>query len=118
MRCAIVPPHILENISVRSSDPRLREIARRSLITDTALRTERRTVPPIAPGELAPSTTAAPNRTIKDAKHQQLLPGETVRNEGSGSTGDPAVDQDYDWLGATFELYNTAYGRNSIDGAG
>jgi Zn-dependent metalloprotease len=117
MRCAIVPPHILERIATRSDSPELRDIARRSLITDTAVRTERRIALAAPPG--GPSgVTAAPNRTIRDAKHQEELPGQTVRTEGGPATGDTSADQAYDWLGATFEFYETIYGRNSIDGVG
>jgi len=115
MRCAIVPPHILERIATRSDDPELRDVARRSLITDTAVRTERR-ISLAAPA--APSGPAVPNRTIKDAKNQEDLPGQTVRAEGGPATGDQVADQAYDWLGATFEFYQAAYGRDSIDGSG
>jgi len=116
MRCAIVPPHILERIAARSDDPELREIARRSLINDAAVRTERRlsVIAPAAP----PGPSATPNRTIKDAKHQEDLPGQTVRTEGGPASGDATADRAYDWLGATFEFYEAAYGRNSIDGSG
>ena len=40
------------------------------------------------------------------------------RNEGAPATGDAAVDEAYDGLGATYELYRRAYERNSIDDAG
>jgi Zn-dependent metalloprotease len=119
MRCAIIPPHILEHIVVHGDDPELRSIARRSLVADSALRTDRgfwaraMAIPPSPTGQ-----PAKPNRTIDDAKHQLDLPGQTVRTEGSAPTGDPAADQSYDWLGATFDLFAQEYGRNSIDGAG
>ncbi|MGI8335342.1 M4 family metallopeptidase [Actinomadura scrupuli] len=116
MRCTIVPPHILERVATRSTDPELRDLARRSLITDTAQRTERRMtlVAPVAAVEAA----AEPDRTIKDAKNLEEMPGQTVRKEGGAPTGDEVVDQNYDWLGATFTFYSEVYGRNSIDGAG
>jgi Zn-dependent metalloprotease len=41
-----------------------------------------------------------------------------VRTEGAPPTGDPAVDEAYDGLGATYDLYWEAYERNSIDDAG
>ena len=46
------------------------------------------------------------------------LPGVVVRGEGADPTGDAAVDEAYDGLGATFDLYLEAYERNSIDGDG
>src|SRR4029434_7278356 len=33
-------------------------------------------------------------------------------------TGDPAADQAYDGLGATYDLFAEAFDRDSIDGAG
>jgi Zn-dependent metalloprotease len=65
-----------------------------------------------------PPVPPVPNRTIKDAKHREELPGETVRAEGASVTGDASADTAYDWLGVTFEFYDKSYGRNSIDGAG
>jgi Zn-dependent metalloprotease len=115
MRCTIVPPHILERVATRSADPELRDIARRSLIVDTAQRTERR-MALVAPVTAEAATT--PDRTIKDAKNLEEMPGQTVRAEGGAPTGDEVVDQNYDWLGATYTFYSQVYGRNSIDGAG
>jgi Zn-dependent metalloprotease len=40
-----------------------------------------------------------------------------VRTEGDASSGDPAVDEAYDGLGATYALYLDAYGRRSVDDA-
>src|SRR4051794_22875639 len=112
MRCTIVPPHILERIVERTDDPELRASARRSLVLDAAQRTERRITSTVPAAPVA--ETGVPNRTIKDAKNQEELPGDTVRAEGADPTGDAAADQAYDWLGATFKLYQDVYGRNSI----
>ena len=57
-------------------------------------------------------------RTIYDAGGAQQLPGKVVRKEGAASSGDVAVDEAYDGLGATFGFYLDAYRRNSIDDAG
>jgi Zn-dependent metalloprotease len=114
MRCTIVPPHILERVA-RSTDPELRDLARRSLIVDTAQRTERR-ITLVAP--VAAEVVTGPDRTIKDAKNLEEMPGKTVRAEGDPPTDDTTVDQNYDWLGATYTFYSQVYGRNSIDGAG
>ena len=58
------------------------------------------------------------HRTISDADHRETLPGRVVRREDQPPTGDPAVDEAYDGLGATFALLRDAYGRSSLDGAG
>ncbi len=55
---------------------------------------------------------------ISDAAGTQDLPGRVVRREGDPSTQDPAADEAYDGLGATWDLFSAAYGRNSLDGRG
>jgi Zn-dependent metalloprotease len=99
----------------RSDDSDLRARARRSLVIDASHRVERR-LTMLAAGDA--TAAAAPNRTVKDAKHREELPGDTVRAEGASATGDAACDAAYDWLGVTFEFFDKSYGRNSIDGAG
>ena len=117
MRCTIVPPHVLEHVADRHDDEQLRELVQRTLVIDSGQRRARDTAQLIAQ---PPPTTApaAANRTLHDAEHQEDLPGKTVRSEGGQATGDQQVDEVYDWLGVTFDFYSTAYGRNSIDGAG
>lgn len=115
MRCHIVPPHMLERIARDAGDPALRDRARRTLVLSAAQRTERRLLPLEVP---SPSEDFVPNRTINDAEHREDLPGRTVRAEGAPATGDTAVDRAYDWLSATFDFFEAAYRRNSIDGAG
>ncbi|CAN5892651.1 M4 family metallopeptidase [soil metagenome] len=41
-----------------------------------------------------------------------------MRREGEAPTGDVTADEAYDGLGATYGLYDKAYGRDSLDGAG
>ncbi|MEO5876474.1 MAG: M4 family metallopeptidase [Streptosporangiaceae bacterium] len=123
MKCTIIPPHILERIAENSTDPELRNLALRSLIIDSSRRTERQftSTPTSATlteeGEPA-RPAGGPARTIKDARNRERLPGDTVRTEGSAPTRDAVVNQAYDWLGATFKLYQEVYGRDSIDGRG
>jgi Zn-dependent metalloprotease len=57
-------------------------------------------------------------RIIYDAKNGSSLPGTPVRNEGDPPTSDVAVNEAYDGSGATYDLYNDVYSRNSIDGNG
>jgi Zn-dependent metalloprotease len=73
----------------------------------------------VTPAEPAgPIEDFIPDRTIKDARNLERLPGETVRKEGGAATGDAVADQAYDWLGVAFDFFESAYRRNSIDGAG
>lgn len=41
-----------------------------------------------------------------------------MRAEGQDATGDESVDEAYDGLGATWELYHQGFSRNSLDDAG
>jgi Zn-dependent metalloprotease len=115
MRCTIIPPHILDRVARTAGDPALRDTARRTLVLSAAQRVQRRT---LAVAAAAPNEDFVPNRIINDAATREELPGKTVRSEGDGPTGDPIVDQSYDWLGVTFDFFEAVYRRNSINGAG
>lgn len=117
VRCTIVPPHLLDRLA-RCADPGLHGPACRTLELDASWRTHRRLVS--VRGALPPSAVHhdALRRTVYDAQGTEGLPGEPVRGEGEEPTGDEAVDRAYDGLGATYELFASAYERISIDGAG
>ena len=51
----------------------------------------------------------AAERTICDDHNLQLLPGDVVRVKREPPTGDEAVDEAYDGLGATVELFYNAF---------
>jgi Zn-dependent metalloprotease len=125
-RCTIVPPYMLEELA-RSAEPAVAAEARQALVHDASVR-ELRSAPtvrakkqrphrPGAPGAGTPETPV-PERTIADAKGAQTTPGTTVRREGDAASSDPAVNEAYDGLGATWELWWQAYQRNSLDGQG
>lgn len=118
----ILPPHMLESIA-QNGTPQQRSRALQTLAIDHTLRALR-----VAPSSAAPATRRRPGmlmlaegqkrRTISDARHDQNLPGSVVRAEGAPPTGDPAVDEAFDGLGATYDLFWDAYDRNSIDDEG
>ncbi len=121
-RCSIVPPYMLEAL-VRSAGPHIANHAREALVDGRELRRARRArTLATAPGPEGASSTpddgTGPNRTISDAAGSQTTPGATVRTEGASATGDAAADEAYDGLGATWELWSTAYGRDSLDDKG
>ncbi|MEU8586960.1 M4 family metallopeptidase [Streptomyces sp. NPDC048664] len=117
--CTIVPPHVLDRLA-RHDDLALAAPARRTLERDALERTRRRLTTVIGASVAAPSAATAegPRRTVYDAGHRQDLPGEKVRGEGDEPGQDASVNRAYAGLGATFELYRTVYGRDSIDGRG
>ncbi|MFR9799605.1 M4 family metallopeptidase [Streptomyces sp. MS06] len=118
--CTIVPPHVLDRLA-RHDDPALSVPARRTLQRDALERTRRRLTTVIGAAAAAPragAEPARPHRTVYDARHGTELPGTEVRGEGGAPVADATVNRAHAGLGATFELYLTAYGRDSIDGQG
>lgn len=108
----------------RSDDPDVRRAALDALSHDVRFRIARAEAASRAGGRLAPVVTFAriggkPNRTIYDQQHAttQTL-GVVVRAEGQPDTGDVAVTEAYDGLGATYDLYWSEFQRDSIDGQG
>jgi len=57
-------------------------------------------------------------RTVYNAQQGNSLPGILVRLEGDPPVLDPAVNEAYDFSGATYDLFKTVYNRNSIDDNG
>lgn len=115
----ILPPHMLEAI-VKSGSDEDRGQALQALATDTTLRSERTTQHMLraAAGPALPVALPHKQRWIGTAGHTYSLPGSLKRAEGQPATGDAAVDEAYDGLGATFDLYWDVFHRNSIDNAG
>lgn len=117
----ILPPHVLRNIA-KNGNAEEREAVLNTLALDQTMRTSRLTFS-LAGGMKLPHPAAAVSvpqekRSIYDARGQQVLPGHLMRSEGQAASGDVAVNQAYDGLGATFSFYLSAYHRNSIDNAG
>jgi Zn-dependent metalloprotease len=118
--CGVVPPHIIEALA-RSESPQQREAAIVTLSADASLR-QARLMAQIAPlGTHLGAPGAGPprkHRRVFDAGNGSTLPGVLVREEGAQAVGDVAVNEAYDGLGATWDLYADVYDRNSIDDAG
>lgn len=120
MTQGIVPPYLLTRIAELEA-PEFRDAAtaaKQTLILDRPRRAARLSFTLDAEQNLVAELSAAPNRTIGDAKNTETLPGAEVRAEGQAAGKDVAVDEAYDGLGATFALYSEVYGRDSIDGKG
>ena len=118
--CTIMPPEVLRHIAARGTK-RQRDAALATLATDQTLRIARATYELLEGGahrNLLAVPMAAKQRTIYDAQNRETLPGRVVRSEGAAATADREVDEAYDGLGATFDFFADAYGRNSIDDEG
>jgi Zn-dependent metalloprotease len=119
---AIVPPYLLAHIAL-SADPRFpkaAEAARATLAVDPTVSGGGRSRLRLSVdgGTLVAENAPAPDRTISDAKHLERLPGTVVRREDDPPVTDAAVNEAFDGLGETYDLYYDAYGRDSIDGQG
>ncbi|MBT9257997.1 M4 family metallopeptidase [Phycicoccus sp. MAQZ13P-2] len=120
-RCSIVPPYLLAALAA-SGDDHVAQRADATLRSDAELRRGRVTAEARPGGTTLPGgaagTDAGPQRTVHDAQQGTTLPGVKVRGEGDPATADTAVTEAYDGLGATWQLWQEAYGRNSLDGKG
>lgn len=116
---SFIPPYILNRIIAHGTAHQRSS----ALTTLTHVRTLRHTT---APPQRPPAASILPQpgqpglvqRSIHDAQGKMLLPGMPVRLEGQAATGDPAVDEAYDALGASYDFFWKVLGRDSIDNQG
>lgn len=119
----VVPPYVLSRVADRGNE-RQRAWALRTLNADTTIR-HARSVNAKARGRkgareghdaLAAATPARRTRSIMDARHGWEITGlRRVRDEDDGPTGDAAVDEAFDGLGATWDFWQNVFSRDSID---
>ncbi|HEV7859227.1 MAG TPA: M4 family metallopeptidase [Pyrinomonadaceae bacterium] len=138
----ILPPRMLENIVLNADDSKLLGVTGRNVNMMRLLKAAMLTssvshslhIARIANSEGARqvyerqrlrrlgqrrrATVGEEQRNIFTANNMQKLPGELVRSEGQAATGDAAVDEAYDGLGDTYDLYLKEFDRNSIDDKG
>ena len=118
LRHSIVPPYLLAELA-RRADTDLAARAHEALLLDDTHRRRRAALGVrVSPPSTRPDDGTGPRRTISDAHGTTTLPGQTVRTEGAQPVTDPAVDEAYDGLGATWSLFHDVYGRDSLDNAG
>ncbi|HYO51497.1 M4 family metallopeptidase [Archangium sp.] len=65
-----------------------------------------------------PLIHTAISRKVHSANNGSTTPGTLKRGEGQAAIGDAHVDTNYDMLGATYNCYQTLFGRDSYDNAG
>ncbi|MFT4219446.1 MAG: M4 family metallopeptidase [Microbacterium sp.] len=121
LRHAIVPPYLLARLAASASPafPRAADAAQRTLLAPRSYTSQRsRLTFSMEDGELVAGVEPAPDRVVSDAGNSTRLPGLVVRREADPAGDDTAVNEAFDGLGATFDLFAQAFGRNSIDGAG
>lgn len=117
----IVPEVVLRNVAERG-DEQQRRAALKTLGVDQTLRTARvETGARLAVGGPPQVSAAAAlrspgvERVIRNARNGTDLAAPVVRREGDGDTGDPAIDEAYEYLGDTWDFFFEVFARNSID---
>ena len=143
--CGIVPPDMLRRIA-EGAGPDHPDVpdeaaaaAQRTLDADARLRQLREVVAERGRGDLRgpipglqnlrdqrspevkkPPAQAEPvvQRAVYDSQQTSKLPGKLVRGEGKAATSDDSVNRAYDGLGATWQLYWSAFQRDSLDAKG
>lgn len=115
-----LPPDILEHMA-ESDDPDVRRAAVDAIGQSAAFRAVRDTLATMPIMAAIPSPDATRHRLIYDMKESNnrfRLPGDLVRKEGDGPVDDEAVNEAYDYAGATYDFYKDVFNRNSLDDRG
>jgi Zn-dependent metalloprotease len=110
----IVPPHMLQKI-VENGTQEQRSHALESISLSGQFRGQRSAFTEVLPTVFA---AQGKERIVYSADQGSTLPGRIVRQEGAAPSGDAAVDEAYDGSGATYDLFQAVYQRNSIDNNG
>ena len=115
----ILPPYVLDKMA-ESPVPAVRKLAIEAIARSATLRATRTTLSQFAMMAAVPSPGAKKNRLIYDMQNQgsSFLPGKLVRSEGDKKSTDPAVNEAYDYSGATYDFYKKLFNRNSLDDNG
>jgi Zn-dependent metalloprotease len=66
----------------------------------------------------APTLPGASSRVVHSANNTETLPGEVARRDGDPPVDDLAVDEAFDSSGQVLDLFQSQFGRRSIDGRG
>ncbi|GAB3158993.1 hypothetical protein GCM10027059_04610 [Myceligenerans halotolerans] len=127
-RSGFVPPYLLQQVAEAASsgllpESGLRDTCRHTLDLDAGFR-DGRTAHRIRAQAAAPESAEPPGPaglawTIHTAGNTQALPGEPVRDEtDASSSGDLAVDEAWDGIQATLDMFWQGFERTSYDDAG
>jgi len=113
-----IPPYILDRI-IDHGSPYQRGCAQQTLHHVQSLLPNPGPPRPTAIAELGELRTPGhAQRRIHDAEQQMQLPGTLRRRECQPASGDAAVDEAYDALGATYTFFWQVFQRDSIDDLG
>ena len=106
----VIPPSITEHLT-RSIDPDIRRRAIAKLAGGAAFRAVRDTVRAMPTLMASAAPHGGKQRLVDNAKQTSPLPGTLVRSEGQARVADPAVNEAYDYAGATYSCGNRGRSR-------
>jgi Zn-dependent metalloprotease len=115
MSCTFVPPYLLQRIALRAGTRHASASGRETLQVDDRLRARRES----PPGQMAaPPLPGTKTRVVHTANNTESLPGAVARSDADPPVGDLAVDEAFDSSGQVWEMFDSQFGRQSIDGRG
>ncbi len=115
MSCTFVPPYLLQRVAMRAGTRHASASGSQTLQVDDRLRSRRES----PPGRMAaPPLPGTKTRVVHTAHNTESLPGEVVRSDGDPAVGDLAVDEAFDSSGQVLDMFDSQFGRQSIDGRG
>jgi Zn-dependent metalloprotease len=124
--CQIAPPDLLARLADEGTRAQ-REAVLRTLAVSAAIRARRALIAELVrvPGFelgalIVPALREGENRSVYDAEHRgsRALPGRLVRREGDPPVADAVVNDAYDGVDKTYQLYDDVFERRSIDDRG
>jgi Zn-dependent metalloprotease len=115
--CQVLPPYMLRHMATQTNDPQVQAVALET-IQQSAMMLGTREVMADNPGVASEIGFDHMERQVFDCKGTQQLPGRLVLREGGPVPPDDAVREAYEGARATYDLFKTYFGRNSIDGRG
>ena len=120
----IVPPDLIAELARTAPDEERRGALLRTLGLDHSFRLARAEAAArqaTRPAAVTVDRAAAggPHRSVYDQRHAtSTTPGRLLRAEGDPPVSDASINQAYDNLGRTDDLYRTVFHRDSIDDQG
>jgi Zn-dependent metalloprotease len=110
-----LPPNVLDKM-IEAPDAQTRRDAIENKEVAAAARAVRSMYQLMPAMAAIPSGTGGKDRVVYDAQTRRFpLPGQRRRSEGDPPTGDPAVDEAYDYSGDTYDFYRQVLNRRSLD---
>ena len=115
MCCTFVPPYLLQRVALWGGTRQASASGRETLQVDDRLRARRE-----SPTDqmAAPRLPGTKKRVVHTANNTESLPGEVARSNGDPPVGDPAVDEAFESSGQVWDMFDSQFGRQSIDGGG